>query len=683
MSSVNNITTSSNINTLNPVEMSKQDFISAVYLERGEMLDSEVRRIIGEIDKSNQYVDAINGLIGKANLAEYGDNFYSNTTWQVNGNSVVLDNGYGLNVQPDGNGGSTVTILDAEGNQLIYQNQTLIPVPAGTTVDALEVGIPVMNDMTFMLDDGTKVTLKVSAPDDAFNQQNLSGGLANVQSIVITRDNQGMSIDDLDTASPTFNAPTVETPTNTGVQSVAPTSTETINVPSHSITNYIDYEGSSDYDNVDGDAISEYKQQWLSVLNDKSPAEQQAMMDAFRDAGSVSVSYDLGESQNDDDYYSKSYSYPVFSGDTLTTLFNRILDRSAPKFRLYVELAEDDISLEYLNIGVSVPAYSYESPIPDTVKTTFNMSAKSFSNSASWPYEEEDYRALDGRVRELVSDIKLSYLHALTPEQREGLRRKLMVDGLDFDWIVDEVDKDDNTYYKSQTIKLVSGESLEGFLDRAALESSQRTTASIRFTDDEGHIEMVSADLSIDFPGFSYDEYENAAPIPASSPNDPRPINIHSLDSNNNDGHVLIETGGIHSWEYGGKTVSGLTESDPNDSANLVTGYFARKLAFQNSQSDEYSGTSPLLTQKEIDLLTKILKIPYADASNNGQLTPEEWVDLKESLINARDNLNGNSQLQTVQLQRAMQTYNQNYEAMSNAQQKIYSLLRDIMSNMR
>ena len=171
MNPVNGVATDSKVNTLNPAEMSKQDFISAVYLERGEMLDSEVRRIIGEIDKSNQYVDAINGLLGKANLAEYGDNYYSSATWQVNGNSVVLDNGYGLNVQPDGNGGSMMTLMDAEGNQLIYQNQTLIPVPAGTTVDALESGIPVMNDMSFMLDDGTKITLVTTSPDDAFDQK--------------------------------------------------------------------------------------------------------------------------------------------------------------------------------------------------------------------------------------------------------------------------------------------------------------------------------------------------------------------------------------------------------------------------------------------------------------------------------------------------------------------------------
>ena len=686
MNPVNGVVADSKVNTLNPAEMSKQDFISAVYLERGEMLDSEVRRIIGEIDKSNEYVNAINSLIGKANLAEYGDDYYSSTTWQVNGNSVVLDNGYGLNVKPDGNGGSMLTILDAEGNQLIYQNQTLVPVPAGTTVDALEVGIPVMNDMTFMLDDGTKITLLVSAPDDAFDQQNLSGGLANVQSIIVTRDNQGMRIDDLDTASPTFLGPTVESPTNVSTPEPVTVKTETINVPSHSLrTFYDDQDATKGYDYLTGDAISNFKQQWMKVLSDKSPAEQQAMMDKLRDEGSISISYDLADVSGVNDKYTNNYSYPVFSGDTITTLFNRVLDRSAKEFKSYVEnLETGEIDISYLGIDIGIPAYSYESVIPDTNKTTFNKASASFSNDVTYD-DASNYEILGPQARQLVSDIKLSYVYDLTPEQRIGLQRKLMTDGLEVDWAVedDEWGSKDN-YSRSYTIKLVSGEKLEDFLDRAADLASESIAAYIRYDQKENGIEMDDVDFSITFPGFSYDVYEQPVAAPVDdNPNDPRPINIHSRDSNNNDGHILIESGGLHSWEYGGKAIGSLAESDPNDPANLVTGYFARKIAFQNSQTDEYSGTTPLLTQKETDLLTKVLKIPYADASSNGQLTPEEWVDLKESLINARDNLNGNSQLQTVQLQRAMQTYNQNYEAMSNAQQKIYSLLRDIISNIK
>ncbi len=685
MNPVNDVTKSSNINTLNPAEMSKQDFISAVYLERGEMLDSEVRRIIGEIDKSNEYVDAINSLIGKANLAEYGDNFYSSATWQVNGNSVVLDNGYGLNVQPDGNGGSSVTILDAEGNQLIYQNQTLIPVPAGTNVNALEVGIPVMNDMTFMLDDGTKLTLKVSTPGEAFNQQNLSGGLANVQSIVITRDNQGMRIDNLDTASPTFHTPTIETPTDYGAPEEAPVKTETITIPSHTIrTLWDDQDYEENYDFIDGDALTNFKNQWLPIMTDKSPAEQEALMEKLREKGSITISYDLGDSDGQDANYRQSYTYPVFSGDTVATLINRVVDRSGPDFRRYCEEEEDgDIDIQYLNMVIDIPSYSYESVIPDTPKTTLSKESKSFELNKTYD-DAEDYDLIKSQARDLVNDIKLSYLHDLTPEQQEGLRRKLIQEGLRFDFYVEDDEFASSDDYNNWfSVGLVSGESLDDFFERAAEYTAKRMAGWIRFDEDESGIEIDDLDISVSIPAFSYDVYEQSDKPAEDNTNNPRPINIHSRDANNNDGHILIETGGIHSWEYGGKALSALTETNPNDSSNQVTGYFARKLAFQNSKSDEFDGTSPLLTQKEIDLLTKILKIPYADASSNGQLTPEEWVDLKESLINARDNLNGNSQLQTVQLQRAMQTYNQNYEAMSNAQQKIYSLLRDIISNMK
>ncbi|WP_066017058.1 hypothetical protein [Endozoicomonas atrinae] len=368
MNNVNGVNTSNDVTTLNPAEMSQQDFIAAVYLERGEMLDAEVRRIIGEMDTSNQYIDTINTLIGKANVAEYGTTNYSAPTWSTNGNNVILDNGYGLNFQPDGNGGTTFTILDADGNQLIYQNQTLIPVPQGATVDALEVGIPVMSDMSFILDDGTEITFGTGTPDTPFNSTDFSGGLADITTITIKRGNQGMTISNIDSATPTIGAP-----------------------------------------NLNGLAI----------------------------------------------------------------------------------------------------------------------------------------------------------------------------------------------------------------------------------------------------------------------------------DASDNDGYILLEAGGMHAWEYNGSGTGSITETNPNDPADQVSGYFARKLAFEQDLTNEFSGSIPFMTQKEIDLLTEELRISFSDASGTGNLTQEEWVALKDSLINARDNLNGNNQLQTVQLQRAMQTYNQNYEAMSNSQQKIYSLLRDIISNVK
>ena len=201
-----------NLGNVNPTvvdstELSQQDFISAVYLERGNMLDSEVRRIVGEIETSNELLVSVNNLINKANISQYGTSTYTSPTWNVNGNNVVLDNGYGLSLQQDEEGNTLFILADAEGNQLIYQNQTLIPVPAGTTVDVMQVGIPVMNEMTMVLDDGTEITFGTATPDTPFDSQNFSDGQTDITSITITRGNQGMLITGVDGSSPVIGAP--------------------------------------------------------------------------------------------------------------------------------------------------------------------------------------------------------------------------------------------------------------------------------------------------------------------------------------------------------------------------------------------------------------------------------------------------------------------------------------------
>ncbi|MGI9273607.1 MAG: hypothetical protein ACR2PT_01940 [Endozoicomonas sp.] len=362
-----------NLGNVNPAvvdstELSQQDFISAVYLERGNMLDSEVRRIVSDIETSNELLVSVNNLINKANISQYGSSNYSSPTWRVNGNNVVLDNGYGLSLQQDEEGNTLFTLADAEGNQLIYQNQTLIPVPARTTVDVMQVGIPVMNEMTMVLDDGTEITFGTATPGTPFDPQNFSGGQTDITSITITRGNQGMLITGVDGSSPTIGAP-----------------------------------------------------------------------------------------------------------------------------------------------------------------------------------------GLGGQ----------------------------------------------------------------------------------------------------------------------------------GLDAANNDGYILLEAGGLHSWEYDGVNVSSLSRTDPNDADIQVSGYAARKLAFQNQLANEYNGGSPVLTQQEITMLSNVLKSPYADASGTGMLTPEEWGQLKTSMEAAKENLSGSNQLQTVQLQRAMSTHNQNFDAMTNSQSRIYNLLRDIVNNIK
>ena len=368
MPTIDGINSNTLPNPINPAEHSQMDFMSAIFLERGNMLDSEVRRIVGDIEKSNELLASVNTMINKANVAQFGSSNYTATTWQTNGNNIILDNGYGIALHPDPDGNTKFTIVDAEGNKLMYQNQTLVPLAKGEAADVLQVGIPVMNDMTFVLDDGTEISFQTGNPDIPFDAQNISGGLTDITGITITRGTQALTVTDLNTANPVIGTP-----------------------------------------NLNGVAVD------------------------------------------------------------------------------------------------------------------------------------------------------------------------------------------------------------------------------------------------------------------AASP----------------DGYILLESGGLHSWEYDGVNTNNITATDPNDASSQLGGYAARKLAFHTASNDEYSGGSPVLNAEERRILAEDLRITYTDASGTGNLTPDEWGALKNSLLNAKENLTSNNQLQTVQLQRAMSTYNQNYDAMSNSQNKIYTLLRDIINNVK
>ncbi len=831
MNPVNNVDSNNEINTLNPADMSQQDFISAVYLERSEMLDSEVRRIIGDIDKSNQYIDIVNKMIGKANIAEYDSDYYHDVSWKVQNNQVILDSGYALQVKPDGNGGSSFTITDKNGNQLMYQNQTLIPIPKGTTVDALNVGIPVMNDMTFSLADGTEINLQVDEPATALNQQNFSGGLANISSVIITRGNQGMIIDNFNSATPTINAPTVEnvkTTKNTGGV-VA----EKINIPQVQYQNNRTFwNGSADnYTVIKSSFVPGVISEWTNSLGNMSDVEKDSLFTAIKANGGLNFNYLLTEETTKYGSHTLNYTHKPAAGETLAQFITNAINTSADKLEAYVKTRvsymtgkisarHSSINTEAITLKINIPAHSYDKFEVQQQKET---KTESVTHSKVENYQESrDYSKLQTHNDEFFKGLRQKIFAGMTPEKEEALRRKFMSEGLTLDWSIwDTSDANPSHYKKPFKYHLTPGESIDAFLTRAAQNSSNYVITWIEHDSGEGsHVNFTSVTLGTNISAFTYDTDEDKKTTTTQAPN------IHSLDSNNNDGHILFESGGLHSWEFGGKAISNLTEtiktpvvptkvikhslaenyqestdfgklqehsdkffnqireqviaklspeqeeatrnklmteglklnwsvwdtsdvspshhqtsspsyqlaygesinefltraataskqfvdswiksaegdgsinitgvtletnlpdfapgnSSQSEMNNTVTGYFARKLALQNSLNFEKTGNAPVLNQKEIELLNNILKIPYADASGTGKLTPSEWIALKTSLINSRDHLTSNSQLQTVQLQRAMKTYSHNFEAMSNVQQKIYSLLRDILSNLK
>ncbi|PJE80399.1 hypothetical protein CI610_00631 [invertebrate metagenome] len=544
---------------VNPLKESQQDFIHGVFLERGNMLDAEVRRIVGEIETSNALIHSVNNLIAKSNIHQHSTMSYSQATWKVSGDekSIALDHGYGISLQKDGNNNNTFIIEDGKGNQLVYNNQTLVPVPAGKAVDALEVGIPVMNNMTFVLSDGTELTFLPAEPDSAYNASSMSGGLADIQSIVISRGNQAMKIDNLTEESPNIIGPIVD----------PNTSPEDFTEAAHSIQANAIISGQN-YSSLPS-KVDTIKSEWMNYVDTLSNEGKEALKAKLVSEGmtlnwsaSEALSFS-GEYRNSDrsasltENYSNNNNYKAFEGEEFDAFFTRILSASS--------------SALVTTISQNNPAY----------------------------------------------DLGIS---GQSPAGKKAATKRGTAD-----W-------EDLIYLNNRT--------------------------------------MNSASLKATLPDFSYTKQ-----IPNGDIN-------HAFDTEVNDGHVLIESGGLHQWEYDGVLTKNIQTNNLNNPSQSISGYFARKQAFHNAVNSEHTSTGTFLTQEERDMLAKVLKVTYSDASGTGNLTGEEWESLQKSLEAARNNLTGSNQLQATQLQRALTSHNQNYDAISNSLSRIYTLLKDIVARM-
>lgn len=670
-------------NRVDATDLSMQDFMLMNYVSRGQLLENEVRRMVDEVGTINGYIEGINQLNNKATQASLMSEEslkYKETSWVVNDKTVRLDNGYQINFNNDVDGVTHFTIQDAAGNQLVYKNQALIPVAANTQVDVLDTGIPVMNDMTFMLKDGTEISLLVDQPDNPFNSQDFSGGLATVNTVLITRRNQGMKIEGLNTGTPTINAPTVE---NVDTEPEVPEiKTETITYRSDESGLIREYDGSTDYNIITNDFAVLLRNKWSEIIAAKSEAEKEALLSKIKEKGSLKIWFQIGDRQGTDNYVDEDpYEIPVFAGDDLNSAFERAITRGAEIYKAYAKDYEGDIEIDFMLSKIYLPEYSFEREIPPGEATTHTVPSMSHSYRRDW-YETGDYNAIKTSFNEFMDEFKLKHFNGLTQSEKQGLLEYFTNKGLTIDLVLQDRDGTfnlgANKYEKSYTFYPIPGETFDTFITRMATDGAHNAIANIRYVDSEGEIQIEYIKLELDVPEYTYKSYEEAPKPP------PDPLeDSHSLDKNHVDGHILMENGGLNRWSYGGTDLSALSFVNPNDATQTVDGFFAQKLAFKDAGQDDQFITMPFLTEQEIKLLREELNISYVDASLRGELTVKEWEALVRDVTIARDNLNGTSQLQTIQLQRAMQTFTQNNEQLSNFQQRLYSLLRDMLSNMR
>ncbi|MDB2384614.1 hypothetical protein N9V90_02115 [Endozoicomonas sp.] len=179
---------------LDPID-SLMDLASDAYLQKGALLDTEVRSFVDQIELSNSYLHEINKLISESNRIVYGNDNVTEATWNVttsgNTRTVYLDNSYRV-VMDNG----ITTVIDSSGNQLAFANGVLIPTAAG---EAAGAAIALNANTTLILDDGTKITI----------QPNNTMG--------ISRGNQSVFLSALDGGGPIINGPLLNQQTDANI----------------------------------------------------------------------------------------------------------------------------------------------------------------------------------------------------------------------------------------------------------------------------------------------------------------------------------------------------------------------------------------------------------------------------------------------------------------------------------
>jgi hypothetical protein len=154
-----------------------------------------------------------------------------------------------------------------------------------------------------------------------------------------------------------------------------------------------------------------------------------------------------------------------------------------------------------------------------------------------------------------------------------------------------------------------------------------------------------------------------------------------NLGNDFNYGHVLLENGGLHSWEYNGQLVKDITASHTNGQGGEINNLFARKVHFQNNVNNPNTvyAAEPYLTADDKKLLAD-LKINYSDTSGVGKLTAKEWTDLNKSIQSEKDSITSTSQFQYLSVNRATSNLTTSLEFASNFIKKIHDLLTKVVS---
>lgn len=185
---------SMNVSAMGSIDVSSmniQELYMAVMLERANLLDGRVRDQANEVRAKNDELKLIAQLMSEARVNQnQSQTIVDEPTWQVDGNTIKLDNGYTLEMEGEH---MAWKLKDAEGNEVRIHGDPHVTEGDGGTWDFKQNG-------TFVLEDGTKITVNTTPWSGNPN-------MTVTESLTITRGNQAITVSGIDQNNPQISGP--------------------------------------------------------------------------------------------------------------------------------------------------------------------------------------------------------------------------------------------------------------------------------------------------------------------------------------------------------------------------------------------------------------------------------------------------------------------------------------------
>jgi len=178
-----------NVNT--PTDMSSvslEAVYTAVMVQRNMLLDGQVRDNLSQVDSNNKKMQDMQQYLAEARTAMIGSvDIVDEATWEVEGSTINLDNGYSINIEGDR---QAWTITGPDGNETRIWGDPHVDENNDGSIDW-----DFKEDVSFVLGDGTTITV---------GTKDIGARNTVTDSLTITKGNQAIEVSGIANNSPSI-----------------------------------------------------------------------------------------------------------------------------------------------------------------------------------------------------------------------------------------------------------------------------------------------------------------------------------------------------------------------------------------------------------------------------------------------------------------------------------------------